>query len=249
MPRDALGHRCKFAVLVPSTNTTVEPEFAALRPPGVTNHTGRIGIPNDPIRSDADFSTLMDRIKAAMVPAVDQLLTCEPDHLILGMSAETFWDGVGGSEALRDRLLARGAPGVTLASDACQAALSAYGNIRRIAVITPYMPVGDTQVRRFFTECGFEVAALKGLRCGSPVLIAHETADTLRQAIAELDAPDIDAIVQVGTNLCMATTAAEAETALGKPVVAINTATYWHALRTRGLGDQIPGYGRLMQHF
>ena len=33
---DALGWRQKFAVLVPSTNTSVQPEFDAMRPPGVT---------------------------------------------------------------------------------------------------------------------------------------------------------------------------------------------------------------------
>ena len=247
--RDALGHRMKFAVLVPSTNTSVQPEFDDMRPPGVTNHTGRIAIANNPITSDADFSALMVAIKAAMMRAVDEIMTCEPDHLVLGMSAETFWDGVEGSEDLRNRLLARGAPGVTLASDACQAALKAYGGVRRIGVITPYMPVGDVQVRRFFTESGFDVAALIGLKSGSPVLIAHETPERLRTAIAELNAAGVDAIVQVGTNLAMAAIAAEAEADLGKPVIAINTATYWHALRTNGLQDKVEGFGRLLTEF
>jgi maleate isomerase len=247
--RDQLGHRMKFAVLVPSTNTVVEPEFDGMRPVAVTNHTGRIAIPNNPIASDADFSALMVAIKTAMMRAVDELLTCEPDHLILGMSAETFWDGVDGSEDLRRRLLNRGAPGVTLASDACQAALNAYGGIKRIGIITPYMPVGDVQVRRFFGECGFDVAGLIGLACRSPVLIAHVTRQRLRDAILELDRSGVDAIVQVGTNLAMADLAAEMETTLGKPVIAINTATYWHALRTNGIPDTVPGFGRLLAEF
>ena len=249
MSHDSLGHRMKFAVLVPSTNTAVQPEFDDMRPPGVTNHTGRISIPNNRITSDADFSALMVAIKAAMMQAVDDVLTCEPGHLILGMSAETFWDGVEGSEQLRERLLARGAPGVTLASDACQAALNAYGGVKRIGVITPYMPVGDVQVRRFFGECGFDVSALIGLKCPSPTLIAHVTPDRLLSAIHELDATGVDAIVQVGTNLAMAKVAAVAEAALGKPVVAINTATYWHALRTNGLKDKMTGFGRLLSEF
>jgi maleate isomerase len=246
---DSLGPRMKFAVLVPSTNTVVEPEYALMRPPGVTNHTSRIAIPNNPITSDADFSALMLAIKAAMMRAVDDALTCEPGHLILGMSAETFWDGIEGSEDLRQRLLDRGAPGVTLASDACQAALRTYGAIARIGVITPYMPVGDAQVRRFFTECGFDVAGLIGLACPSPTKIAHVTRIRLRQAIHELDAIGVDAIVQVGTNLAMASLAAEMETTLGKPVLAINTATYWHALRTNGIPDQIPGFGKLLEQY
>ncbi len=246
---DALGPRMKFAVLVPSTNTIVEPEYAGMRPPGVTNHTSRIAIPNNPITSDADFSALMLAIKAAMMRAVDDALTCEPGHLILGMSAETFWDGVEGSEELRQRLLDRGAPGVTLASDACQAALRAYGGVRRIGVITPYMPVGDAQARRFFGESGFEVAGLIGLACASPVKIAQVGRDRLRAAILELDGLGVDAVVQVGTNLAMAGLAAEMEASLGKPVVAINTATYWYALRTNGILDAVSGFGALLERF
>ena len=239
----------KFGVVVPSTNTSVQPEYDMMRPPGVTNHVSRIPIPNDPVRSDADFELLMDRIKAATMGAVDQVLTSEPGYVILGMSAETFWDGLEGSQLLERRIIERGASGVALGSDACQAALRAYGAVRRIAVITPYMPVGDRQVQRFFTDCGLEVASIKGLCCASPVLIAHVGEDQLRAAILEVNAPDVDAIVQVGTNLAMARLAAEAERWLGKPVVAINTATYWHALRQNGIMDKVQGFGRLLAEF
>ena len=39
---DALGYRAKIGILVPATNTIVEPELAALQPPGVTNHVSRM---------------------------------------------------------------------------------------------------------------------------------------------------------------------------------------------------------------
>ena len=38
----------------------------------------------------------------------------------------------------------------------------------------------------------------------------------------------------------------ELEDELGVPVVTSNQATFWHVLRTLGLEDQIPGYGRLL---
>jgi len=60
---------------------------------------------------------------------------------------------------------------------------------------------------------------------------------------------DVDAIIQVGTNLSMVRLAAAAEVWLGKPVIAINTATYWHALRQNGITDKIPGLGRLLEEF
>jgi maleate isomerase len=170
---DALGWRMKFGVIAPSTNTVVQPEYDMMRPRGVTNHFARIHIPNDPLRGDADFETLIDRVRGELLAAVDRVMTCEPDHLIMGMSSETFWDGLDGSERLRERIEAHAGIAVTMGSEASRRALERYGDIKRIGVVTPYMPVADQQVRRFFTDCGFEVVRLVGLKCASPVLIVH----------------------------------------------------------------------------
>ena len=246
---DSLGYRKKFGVIAPSTNTSVQPEYDAMRPPGVTNHFGRIHIPNDPIRNDKDFDQLMVNIRGAMFQAIDQVMTCEPDYLILGMSSETFWDGLEGSLLLRERVEKHAGIKVAMGSDASQAALKRLGHIKRVGVITPYMPLGDGQVRRFFTDCGFEIVRLKGLKCESPVAIAHVSERTLRDAILEVNGPDVDAVMQVGTNLIMARLAGTAEFWLDKPVLAVNTATYWYALRENGINDRIDGFGSLLSKF
>lgn len=243
---DSLGYRMKFGVIAPSTNTSVQPEFDAMRPVGVTNHFSRIVIPDNPVNSDDDFNKLMDDIRAALMDSVDAVMTCRPDYLVMGMSAETFWDGLEGSIELERRVEERAGVKVAMGSDACRAALGCYDNVKRLGVITPYMPVGDVQVRKFFTDCGFEVVNLKGLKCKSPMQIAHVSETELRDAINEVDGPDVDAIVQVGTNLAMARVAGIAEFWLGKPVIAINTATYWWALRQNGITDKIQGYGTLL---
>ncbi len=246
---DALGWRRKFAVIAPSTNTSVQPEFDDMRPDGVTNHFGRIWIPDDPIHDDADFEQLMRNIRAEVDNAIDRVMTCRPDYLIMGMSSETFWDGAEGSRRLLEAVQQRSGVRVAMGSYACEAAFEAYGGIKRIGVITPYMPVGDAQVVRFFTDCGYEVVRLKGLKCESPVLIAHVQKDALEAAIREVDGNDVDAVVQVGTNLAMARLADEAERRIGKPVIAINTAIYWYALRQNGLSDRLDGFGALLSRF
>ena len=115
--------------------------------------------------------------------------------------------------------------------------------------MTPYVPVADNQVRRFFTDCGYEVVRLDGLKCASPVLIAHVAEHELRDAIRRVDGADVEAVVQVGTNLAMARLAGVAEVWVGKPVLAINTATYWWALRRNGIADRRDGFGSLLlQH-
>jgi maleate isomerase len=242
---DSLGFRRKFAVIAPSTNTSVQPEFDAMRPRGVTNHFGRIHIPNDPVRNDDDFNILIGNIRKETMQTIDQVMTCEPDYLVMGMSSETFWDGLEGSQRLMERVEARAGVKVAMGSDASQAALKRYG-AKRLGIITPYMPVGDAQVRRFFTDCGFEIVHLKGLRGSSPVTYAHVSEQELRAAILEVDGPDVDAVIQVGTNLAMARLAGIAEFWLGKPVLAINTCIYWWALRQNGIDDKIEGFGSLL---
>ena len=244
---DSLGHRAKFGVLAPSTNTSVQPEFDAMKPWGVTHHHSRLIIPDSRVTDDQSFMVMMDGIRAALFPALEAVLSCRPDYVVLGMSAETFWDGLKGSKELQRKLDKVARQGVCMGSDACQAALRAYGKgIKRLGVITPYMPIGDRQVRRFFTECGYEVVNLLGLKCRSPTLIAHESKKTLRDAILRVNRGKVDAVVQVGTNLAMADVAASAEFWLDKPVIAINTATYWYALRDYGIKDRIYGWGSLL---
>ena len=124
---DSLGHRAKFSVLAPSTNTSVQPEFDAMRPWGVTNHHSRLIIPDMRVTDDRSFMVMMDAIRGALFPALEAALTCDPDYVVLGMSAETFWDGLRGSTHLRQKLKRIARRGFAMGSDACRAALRAYG--------------------------------------------------------------------------------------------------------------------------
>jgi maleate isomerase len=78
------------------------------------------------------------------------------------------------------------------------------------------------------------------------VQYAHFTERQLRDTIMEINGPDVDAIMQVGTNLAMARLAGIAEFWLDKPVLAINTCIYWWALRQNGIDDKIDGFGSLL---
>jgi len=76
------------------------------------------------------------------------------------------------------------------------------------------------------------------MRC--PVLISHTPEAELREAIMEMDGPEVDAVVIVGTNLPTARVASVAKFSPSMPVVALNTTTYWHALRQCGIDDSYP---------
>ncbi|MEU8002087.1 arylmalonate decarboxylase [Catellatospora sp. NPDC049111] len=241
-----VGPRAVFGVIVPSTNTVVEHDYWTAGIGGIAYRAGSMHIPNPVMGGDEDFQALLVQIRASIDTAVRDVLTAEPDRLVMGMSAETFWGGVAGNAAFEQRLRERSGLPVTTGASSCRAALTELG-CRRIAVFSPYQPIADKEVGRFFTEAGFDVTAVTGLRCPTAMDIARVPAQRLDEVVASLDGPDVDAVVQVGTNLSFVAQADRLEAELNKPVIAINAATLWHALREHGLSDQVTGCGRLLR--
>src|ERR1700738_4958747 len=184
---DTLGYRKRIGLVVPSTNTTVQPETDALRVPGVTCHTGRVTIKERPLNTEEAFYEHMQMMRDGMGTAIDRRST------------------------------------------ASVAALNRFGS-KKIAILTPHQPRGDEMVRAYFVEAGFDVVRLKGLKCKTPRLIAQVSQQDIRNALRELDGPDVEALLTVGTALPASAVAALAERWFDKPVIAVNTVSFWDAL-------------------
>lgn len=246
---DVLGYRACLGVIAPSTNTIVQPDMERMRPAGVTNHFARIYVEDPVALSNEDFLAGTTAIAANTMDAVRSAMTLRPEYLVLGMSAITFYGGVEGGRRFKAEVEALAGVGASTGSESIAAALHAYGNVRKVSFVSPYYPVANAEVRRFLEESGFCVVRDVPLECRCWTDIAKVTPQRLRGVIDHLNGPDVDAIVQVGTNLSMVSLAAEYEVKLDKPVIAINTATYWHALRTLGITDRVDGLGRLLGEF
>jgi maleate isomerase len=246
---DITGYRAKIGVIVPSTNTVVEHDTALLAPHGVTFHTGRMYIEHPSMDSNDNFFAVVEQIRGSMNIALRDVMTSKPDLMMMGMSGETFWGGVEGNKAFVERVQAQvGGIQVTTGATACRAALEAMG-VRRIAVFSPYQPIADANVHQYFTEAGFDIVTQVGLKAPSATAIAEIGPEAVIRTLKEIDGPDVEAIVQVGTNLSMIGLADQAEYWLGKPVVAINAATIWHTLRSAGFTDTWGGAGSLLRNF
>ena len=249
MGRDILGWRKLFGVMGPSTNTVVQPDFDMMRPAGVTNHYSRIYTPDADAISNETFRAGAELIGANTLDAVRSVMTCSPDYLVMGMSAVTFYGGAEGAQKWRDTIEREAGLKLCTGSQSLIEAFNAYGGIRKIAVLSPYYPSANAQVAHFMSDHGIKVVRDTCLRCPSWTAIAQVPTATLREELKKLDGDDVDALVQVGTNLSMVRLAAAAELYLGKPVIAINAATYWNALRQNGIADRKIGFGRLMEEF
>ena len=246
---DQLGYRMKFGVLGPSTNTVVQPDFDDLRVHGVTNHYSRIVVDDAKAVSNETFMAGAWEISDNTVEAVKGVLTCKPDYLVMGMSAVTFFGGAEGAVKWRENVEEVSGLGVSTGSEATAAALAAYGGIKKVAFFSPYYPTANTEVSNFLSDHGYETVRDIPLQCPSWTAIAEVSERRIIDTFKALDGDDVDAIIQCGTNISALRAAAAAELWLGKPVIAINTATYWHALRANGINERVHGYGRLMSEF
>jgi len=246
---DVQGYRRLMGVIAPSTNTIVQPDMERMRPEGVTNHFSRIYVEDPVALSDADFFAGTQAISDNTMDAVRSVMTCKPDYVVMGMSAITFYGGVEGGRKFKAQVEAVAGVGASTGSEAVVAALQAYGGVKTVSFVSPYFPAANAQVRNYFEESGFTVKRDHAIQCRCWTDIAKVTPSYLRDVLDDLDGDDVDAIVQVGTNLSMVDLAIEYETRLGKPVIPINTATYWHSLRACGIDDRIKGMGRLLADF
>ncbi len=248
---DYFGYRKKFGVLVPSTNTAVEVEYNAMRPEGVITATRPCVIPPFVVNTEAEFVAMVEAISAATEPGLKDLLTVKPDHVVFGYSAETFWDGKQRSDAMfnkyNDMAMEIAGCGITFGAQAILDAFELYPQIKKVGVVSPYAPIGNTMVEKFLNDIGYEVVRMKGHNSPGPVEIAHEPFAKSRELVRQVDGEDVDAILQAGTNLYFAPLADALEKELGKPVLAINTITWWHALRSNGIPDRMDGFGSLLR--
>ena len=246
---DSLGWRMKMGVITPSTNTVVQPELEAMRPPGVTNHIFRLALTNPSMGTPADFERMVQQFDAGLDQSVAQAMTCEPDHLILACSIESIWGaGAKTGPSVGERIRQRAGDGikVTEAPEAMKGALDAFGVKGKVSVLTPYQPTADVFTRAMVEGAGYQVGRIKNLGLGRSNTIAKIDFDDVRKALREIDGDDIGAFIQLGAALPMMHVATEAEKWLGKPVIALNTALYWHALRINGIDDKVYDCGRLL---
>ena len=253
-----IARRARIGVLIPSTNTGVEYDLQKFALDGVTWHPSRFWIElrdwaDENARTgegiDSVFERFLDLMRNELPGAIESVLSAGITHLMLGMSAETFWGGLAGNEefegGIRERI---GDLGLTTGAGATRDSLNAFG-AKTLSVITPYPPVGDANVRRYFGEIGFTVKDVAGLSRPSATAIAETSIQAVMDAIRRIDGDDVDAIVQCGTNLSTVDIFPTLELWLGKPMIPINIACIWHALRACGVNEKVTGKGRLLEEF
>jgi maleate isomerase len=214
-------------------------------PKGINAHAGRMLVSQPNTSTDALYKHLADQMLDALEPSVTNLVTCQPDHLSLCMSAVAFYGGAKGDLAVRDRLAQMTEIPISTGPSALLAAVRAVG-AERVVVLSPFQQEAQDETVRFFEEHDVEVVGSFTFLSTSTVAIAKVSPTQVRDAIAANDSDRAELIMQVGTNLRMAKLAAAAEWWIGKPVLHINTVLAWEAMRAHGIEDRVDGFGSLL---
>ena len=246
---DVMAHRAKVAVVVPATNTIVQPEMEAMRPLGVTNHVTRMRLPPRPYDDQKEYKKALETEKGDLEDALASVLLCEPHVVAHGHSIHSFRGDAELALKEQNRLEKLcGIPFVT-PSMAVLAGLEAIGRPKRISILTPYWPPADEMIAAFFTACGYEVVSTHGLKSTGPTAVARFTPEQIMKGFEAVDRLEAEALIHVGTNLPVSAMTHEIEQKFAKPMIGVNVATYWLALRRVGIKDPLPGLGILAEKY
>ncbi len=229
----------RIGLLVPSSNTTVEPEFYRALPANVTLHTARLFLtqitPESILRMVEDLEAQSRLLASADV-----------DAIVLGATAPSFLKGAGYDREVISRIeKATGKPATTT-STALLRALR-YLDAKRIVLGSAYTDKVNAIAQGFLEANGFKVVAARGLGMVDNLAVGRlgpESAYELARGAAAVDA---DAVVLACTNWRSMDVIERLERELGKPVLSTTQVSVWDALRLVGYRGEISGYGRLLR--
>lgn len=231
------GARLRVGMLIPSGNVIIEPQVNAMLPPGVALYATRL-----PLRGSSEAELLA---MAQNVEEAARLLA----HANVGLVAFNCTAVSTYSKAMEADIQRRIAAATGLPALMTSAAI-AEGlkrlKVKKLVLLTPYLPEVNAREARFLEESGFEVLAEKGLGLNTNTEMALLEPDVWVEMARKNRTNDADAYLVSCTAVRSAEVIDVLEQELGRPVVTSNQAIAWHCLREGGIEDKVRGFGALL---
>ena len=228
----------RIGLLVPSSNTTVEPEFYRALPREVTLHTARLFLTQ--ISPDSILRMVQD-----METQAGLLASADVDVIVLGATAPSFLKGLGYDRELIAKIMAATGKPATTTTTALVEALKHVG-AKRVVLGSAYDDKVNAIAKQFLEASGFEVLDAQGLGLVDNLVVGRLSADTAYDLAMKVNRADADAIVLSCTNWRTMEVIDRIEKATGRPVLSTTQVSVWAALRMTGWTKPIEGYGRLL---
>lgn len=212
----------RVGLVVLSTDHTTEVDYARmLAGPRVGVYASRVAYEN-PVTEATLRRTLPELTRATSLILPDERL----DVVCYSCTSASLFIG---DEAVADAIRAA-KPGVPVLTPtkAAAVALAALG-VRRISLLTPYLPQTAAPFPAYFAKAGFEVVSAVALGLEDDRQMARLDRDTLVAASRAAMHDRAEALFLSCTGVRAAGFAREIEAAIGRPLVSSNIATAWAA--------------------
>ncbi|MEM8836973.1 MAG: Asp/Glu racemase [Pseudomonadota bacterium] len=237
--------RARFGILVPFTNSNLEPDMALMAPAGISMHFARMG------GYDEDEIPDENQMKGLGSSDIDEpirlLMGVKPDVVLYGCTSATLTHGPGFDRDLAAMInTASGAKTVT-AAGALVNALTLLG-LSRIGFASPYVPAINDLAISFLDTMGIETLGRSDVtqRLGNEEQGAL-TPSSILELARKANHEEADAIVLSCTDMRSVEIISELEKEIGKPVVTSNQAMMVQALQMIGFDKPVPGFGKLLE--
>ena len=231
------GDKAKIGLIVVSHDTTIEPDFNAIMPDGVSIHATRVLL-------TAGTAEAEKKMLEGIEEAANLLACAKVDIIVFGCTSGSSVDGVGGDRDIINRIEKTTSIQATTPTTAVLRAFQELG-VSKVALSTPYNEELTRAIETVLEGNGLEVVNRKygsyGLGMGQvPPEIVYKQA-------YEADTPDAQALFISCTNFKAMPIIERLENDLNKPVITSNAATIWDVLRRLNLHSRVRGYGRLLE--
>ena len=234
------GWRGRIGLLVPSINTTMEPEFWRITPEGVSVHSARIsggrhGTPEE-----------LRGMEAASKSAARDIAGVEPDVVVYGCTSGSFFEGPAWNRNICEQLTdITKAPTVTTAGG--MAACLMAGSHKKVDVVTPYVEVTNERLKQFLKAHGIDTVKLGTFDMLDMFDHAKILPEEIYRKVKDITTPESEAVFIACTQLRALEVVDMLERDLGKPVYSAVQASAWQAFEAIGIDPKITNCGSLLR--
>lgn len=242
------GWRGRIGIIIPSVNTTFEPECYRLALEGVSFHFSRMNL------GDLSLEGLREMGKNARAKG-RELAAAGVDLIVFGCTSGSFAEGKEHDIRLQRELEEEtGVPALTTSTAIVQALKSL--SLRTLAICTPYSEELNARQKEFFESQGLRVTAIQGLGMvkktpffplsSRPVSHIGLQEPYVPFRLARMvNSSEAQSILISCTNFRSLEIIEKLEKDLGKPVITSIQATVWAAYQKLSVREPVPGGGRL----
>lgn len=209
----------RVGLLIPSSNTVMEVDFYRHLPPSATVHPGRMYMEATTVKGEEEM------LDDHCLPTAGDVATAKPDVVVFGCtSAGALRGNAYDGELCRRISDVTGKPTVSVIESVRRRLMGL--DVRRVAVITPYIEDLNARIKASVEDDGIEVASIHGMGISVNFNLALvEPPQILAFVRAKLGpAPDADALFISCTNFQAVATLPQLKAVYDMPIVTSNQA-------------------------